>query len=156
MRIFATFFHIFTLSVSGFKRECGTGELKMKLIPVLALSCLLVGSVAYAENFPDNPRGTHINDPAVPVWVEDGPSRGYLAWESHSMANFGDDSRSYSSAGVSLILMFHGKKRLRITIDAGLEWSNFSFGNRGRDFALNNFNLQAVLPIKFFYLKGGY
>ncbi len=128
----------------------------MKLILALVASCLILCNTAYAEDSANTPGTFHIKDPAVPLRAEDVPNRGYLAFNSQSMANFRDGNRFYSSPGVSLALMFYGKKRFKVPVDAGLEWSNFGSSNRGRDFALNNIHLQAVLPFKFLYFKGGY
>ncbi len=84
------------------------------------------------------------------------PDRGHFSFSSQGIANFGDYNRPYSSSGVSLALMLHGKKRLKVPADIGLEWSNFGSSNRGRDFALNSLHLQAAIPFKFLYFKGGY
>src|SRR3989344_5768354 len=120
------------------------------------VSCLMFFNIAYAEVPADNLGAVHIKDPAAPLRAEDVPNRGYFAFNSQSMANFEYGNRSYSAPGVSLALMFHGKKRFKIPTDAGLEWSNFGSSNRGREFALNNLHLQAMLPFKFLYFKGGY
>lgn len=104
---------------------------------------------SYKQLRPDNPTDSR---PGA-----DKSMLGYLSWGIQSPAEFGDNGRSYSSAGLSLSMMLHIAIAYNDPADVGLEWSNFGSSYRGRDFALNNLHFQMILPLRSpLYFKWGY